>query len=99
MPTIDFIETRRNLDIYCRGRNCPFLIEALSRLDQLTWLVSQIELVEPQALAAHQVKVQFDYENSLDPAVVGFQTLVEAFYYLAWRLISLLDRTDSPIPN
>lgn len=99
MPEVDFSETRRILETFSRGRNRPFLIEALSRLEQLDWLVGQIALAESRALDAHHARVQSDETSNLDPTVVGLQTLVEAFYYLAWRLISLLDRAGGPVPE
>jgi hypothetical protein len=99
MPQVDFEFTRRRLESFVKttGINAPFLTESLLRLSQLHWLCKRIEGVEDLALSGIQEATTSDNMDAIHPSVLELQTLTEAFYYIAWRLIALLDRTDSPV--
>jgi hypothetical protein len=102
MSQIDFNSTRGALDKLASISNVsgrPFVSEALNRVDQLQWLCVQIELIENE-----MAKIDWRVWESTDPdrfhpRMIELQTLTETFYYIAWRLIALLDRDDAPIPS
>lgn len=103
MSPIDFIATRSSLGVLAEaegGAGRPFVLEALTRLDQLHWLCERVAYVEKRAASidwrAWEKSAHSDYFH---PCVIELQTLTEAFYYIAWRLIALLDRDDGPIPG
>jgi hypothetical protein len=103
MSPIDFAKTRADLETYARvnaAGGTPFVLEAIMRLDQLGWLCERVAQVEADAAAIDWPAWQNSHGNvRFPPLLVELQTLTEAFYYMAWRLIALLDRIDGPIPT
>jgi hypothetical protein len=100
MSPIDFISTRNALDglaAVSSAEGRPFVTEARNKLGQLHWLCERIAHVET-VVSATDWRACLDTRRDLPPSLIELQTLTESFYYLSWRLISLLDRKDSPIP-
>ena len=92
MGVVDFTSTRVRLQAHVAAAGVggkPFVAEAITRLDQLAWLCDRIARVERDAMLIDWVAWQKSNDDgSFHPWLVELQTLTEAFYYIAWRLIA-----------
>jgi len=76
----------------------PFVGEALLHLEQLDWLCRRLETVERETAGTDSLSASTTPGNLLPDPVIELKTLTEAFYYVAWRFVALLDGTAGPVP-